>query len=126
MKRYSLVCLLLTATYTSAETFSIACYNQVATQENGQAIHIKAASISSDETHSILKIDGTNTNLPPLSFDSMIHQTSATSSDGSTLSITAVDSPAPNAGALTVALTDVNGNSRWYMLAAGCRTYKTR
>ncbi|MCW8351456.1 hypothetical protein [Citrobacter portucalensis] len=126
MKSFLPILLLLVASHSSATTFSIACHNQIATLGNGQTIEIKSASISSDENQSILKIDGTNTNLPPLGFDSMIHRTGAKYKDDSEMTVTAVDSPAPNAAALTVTLADANGNSRWYMLAVGCRTYKTR
>lgn len=110
----------------SAGTYSITCENGIATKEDGSTYTVKQANLSSDDEKSVLKVNGTLNNLPPLTNQLGGYMTYATDKNGIKLSATAVDGVIPHTAALIVSVEDVNGNAIWGLVAGGCSSHKTK
>lgn len=120
------VALLSFSAFASAGTYSITCQNSVATKQDGAQYIIKNASFLSDDKQSVLKVDDTENDLPPATYQLGGYMTSATDKNGIKLSVSAVDGTVPHTSALIVSVEDVNGNAIWGLVAGGCSSHKTK
>lgn len=112
--------------YVSASTFSISCETAVVTQTDGKAYANQYASLSSDDSRAILKLNKDAYNLPPATNQMGAYMIVDRDKNHSVLNVTAVDSATPHAASLMVSLKDSNGNAIWSVMAAGCASHHTK